>query len=476
MHLISLAITDVRSIAKMTLDFSSDKPTARRWTLLLGENGCGKSTVLRCIALVLAGGDGLADLLSDPDAWIRHGRPSCKISATIEFEPGRHLDISLEMRRGDTLSEILDRNRESLVQFDQSLKQNSESAVALGYGVSRRLPVAGRRVTGLSRLTRSPRAGAFATMFLPEFPLISLEDWAIDLHYRKGAKGLSAIRDSLNTLLPGMEFARIDRVRGKLMFRTTDGPIALSELSDGYQSMAAWFGDLLFRITQTLPHAINPLMASGLLLIDELDLHLHPLWQRRLVQFLDKTLPNFQIIATTHSPQTAQQSSEGDLYVIRRHARTNAPELIPFVGEPKTMLLHQLIMSPMFGIDSMDSLEVEKKRAAARRLELTDSRTANQEKRLRNLATELSSLPEWTVSKDELVKLGVLTDTRRKTGQASHSPKPVISPTHLRAMRRRLEAKGDSMQGIVGRAPTEQRATERPSRASTPKKRRSAKA
>lgn len=441
MHLISLAITDVRSIESMTLDFSGDTGPTRRWTLLLGDNGCGKSTVLRCIALVLAGSDGLADLLSDPDAWIRYGRKSCQIDATVEFENGHRLVTSLRIQRGDTLSKILARNADSLDSFDKSMRLNAKSAIALGYGVSRRPPAAGsRRVTGFSRMTRSSRAGAFATMFMPEFPLISLEDWAIDLHYRKGAKGLSAIRDSLNTLLPGMKFLRIDRVRGKLMFRTDDGPIALSELSDGYQSMAAWFGDLLYRITQALPHITNPLTTQGILLIDELDLHLHPVWQRRLVQFLDKTLPNFQIIATTHSPLTAQQSSTGELYVIRRHARTNTPELVPFVGEPKTMLLHQLIMSPMFGIDSMDSLEVEKKRAAARRLELADSRTPTQEKRLHDLANELKGLPRWSmISREELVKLGVLKEVREQL-TASDSAASSISATRLRAIRKRLEA------------------------------------
>ena len=81
-------------------------------------------------------------------------------------------------------------------------------------------------------------------------------------------------------------------------FQTMDGTVTLGELSDGYQNLAAWIGDLLYRITEAFAHHRQPLHARGLLLIDEIDAHLHPAWQRKLREFLTAKLPNFQIIAT----------------------------------------------------------------------------------------------------------------------------------------------------------------------------------
>jgi predicted ATP-binding protein involved in virulence len=92
--------------------------------------------------------------------------------------------------------------------------------------------------------------------------------------------------------------------------------------------------------------------------MDEIDLHLHPKWQRQLYDFISAKLPNFQVVATTHSPLTAQQAGEGELFALQRNSK-NIVELIPFIGSPKTLLVNQLLMSPMFGLTTDESAEVE---------------------------------------------------------------------------------------------------------------------
>ncbi len=72
MYLNRIEIENLRAIRKLSLDFGAGE-TTRRWTVLLGENGCGKSTVLKAIGLVLAGSDALAELLVDVDEWILNG-------------------------------------------------------------------------------------------------------------------------------------------------------------------------------------------------------------------------------------------------------------------------------------------------------------------------------------------------------------------------------------------------------------------
>ena len=123
--------------------------------------------------------------------------------------------------------------------------------------------------------------------------------------------------------------------------------------------MAAWCGDLLFRVTDTFDDYKDPLSARGVLIVDEIDLHLHPVWQRQLRNFLSDMFPNFQFILTTHSPLTAQQAGAGELFLMKRPTPNDAPLLEPVGIEPRTMLVHQLLMSPVFGIGTPDSVAVE---------------------------------------------------------------------------------------------------------------------
>ena len=101
----------------------------------------------------------------------------------------------------------------------------------------------------------------------------------MDLDYRLKA-GFASVRTRLEDLLPGVSLARIDRRNRELIFATQDGELPLDQLSEGYQNMAAWCGDLLYRITEVYRDYRSPLSARGVLLIDEIDLHLHPVWQR----------------------------------------------------------------------------------------------------------------------------------------------------------------------------------------------------
>ena len=115
MFLKSIRIDNVRAIADLELDFDGEDGGARKWTLLLGENGTGKSTILRCIALLLCGRDALPELLGrDPSSWIRSGRTGARIDGTIATAQGEEREIHLELRRDETISRTLDRNTKPL--------------------------------------------------------------------------------------------------------------------------------------------------------------------------------------------------------------------------------------------------------------------------------------------------------------------------------------------------------------------------
>lgn len=264
----------------------------------------------------------------------------------------------------------------------------------IAYGVNRRSGGKGF-VTPEGTRSSTPRAQAVATLFNLDARLIPVEKWAKDLDYRRGKEGLQVIRDAFRHLIPGVSFHGIDRENRRLMFKTPDGLVPYQLLSDGYQTIVGWIGDLLFRITETFANYKDPFKARGLLMLDEIELHLHPLWQRRLAEFLGHRLPNFQIVATTHSPMTAQQAGDGELFVIRRDPSGKQPKAVHFEGEPRRLMLHQLLQTPLFGLETLDSSYVEGLRDDLRKLRSKTGRSDRQKKKLEEIRETLSELPDW---------------------------------------------------------------------------------
>jgi predicted ATP-binding protein involved in virulence len=397
MFLTRVELTNVRCIRSLTLPLETSSGVTRKWTLLLGDNGVGKSTLMRSIGLVLAGSSALAELIGDPDSWVRFGEQECTIAADLETADGEKRHISLKISRGDTIKEVYETNKETLEMLDRAIARVARNYLVIAYGASRRLSSTKLSTqTAVSRF-RHPRANNVATLFSPDAMLNPLETWAIDLHYRRQDEGLKIIHEAMRKLLPGMTFRGIDRERRDLMFDTVDGVVPLAYLSDGYQNMAAWCGDLLFRITDTFEDYKDPLAARGVLIVDEIDLHLHPVWQRQLRNFLSDMFPNFQFILTTHSPLTAQQAGAGELFLMKRPAPGDAPLLEPVGIEPRTMLVHQLLMSPVFGIGTPDSVAVETMKNDYVRLSGIENRTDDEQSRFEQLEEALRDLPDWSV-------------------------------------------------------------------------------
>lgn len=396
MFLQRVTLENVRSIEHLDLPIATEPGEARKWTFLLGENGTGKSTLLRAIALVLAGSEALPELLANPRDWIRFGASSARIHADLVTAEGEERDAEMVIGVDDTIRDVYDRNRSLLEQLDAAFAHSMRSYFTVGYGVSRRpadddtSPV----VKGVS-FFRNARARSVATLFSASATLASLESWAIDLDYRRET-GFELAREALNTLLPGVTLLHVDKEQRELVFQTPDGPTPYRLLSEGYQNVAAWTGDLLFQITNVFEDFSDPFSARGLLLVDELDLHLHPRWQRQLVEFIGSRFPNFQVIATTHSPLTIHQAGAGELFFLRRESPTAPATLHAYEGAPRDLMLHQLLLSPVFGLATLDSKQVEELKDEYRQLRDDEARTPQGTRRMQSLARQLEDLPDWT--------------------------------------------------------------------------------
>ena len=128
-----------------------------------------------------------------------------------------------------------------------------------------------------------------------------------------GDRAVEAISHALTTFLDGFENLRVQEEPLRLLVDKAGVTLDLSQLSDGERSFLAMICDLGRRLALANPMLDKPLHGAGVVLIDELELHLHPTWQREASEKLRKTFPNVQFIATTHSPFVIQALRPGEL-------------------------------------------------------------------------------------------------------------------------------------------------------------------
>ena len=128
-----------------------------------------------------------------------------------------------------------------------------------------------------------------------------------------------------------------------------------------------------------------------------------------MIEFISQKLPNFQVIATTHSPLTAQQAGENELYAFRRNDDGDI-EVVPFIGSPKTLLVNQLLMTPVFGIETDESFEVEKAKNEYESLKSKGGNRSGQEsERFEAVQEELNQIrPQRTIGGIGLPELDLL--------------------------------------------------------------------
>lgn len=128
-----------------------------------------------------------------------------------------------------------------------------------------------------------------------------------------GDGAIRAISRSLEKFLDGFGNLRVEEAPLRLLVDKKNVTLDLTQLSDGERSFLAMVCDLGRRLALANPDADDPLLGSGVVLIDELELHLHPRWQREICEKLRNTFPNIQFIGTTHSPFVIQAVKAGEL-------------------------------------------------------------------------------------------------------------------------------------------------------------------
>ncbi|MBD2043593.1 AAA family ATPase [Microcoleus sp. FACHB-672] len=131
-------------------------------------------------------------------------------------------------------------------------------------------------------------------------------------------KQLEAVRKAIYALIPNFSNLRVRRSPLRMTVKKQGQELILNQLSDGEKCLLAMVGDLARRLALANPDLEDPLEGAGVVLIDEIELHLHPEWQRKIMPALSRTFPNCQFIVTTHSPQVLSQVKPESIYILER--------------------------------------------------------------------------------------------------------------------------------------------------------------
>lgn len=152
---------------------------------------------------------------------------------------------------------------------------------------------------------------------------------------------LEAVRQAIYAFMPDFKNLQVSRKpRLAMIIDKNDKTLNVNQLSQGEKSLMALVGDIARRLAMMNPGIENPLHGKGIILIDEIDMHLHPQWQRSIIQRLQTTFPNCQFILTTHSPLVISDTQDILVYDLDGQDITALPSL--YGQDANTVLLQYM--------------------------------------------------------------------------------------------------------------------------------------
>lgn len=365
-----IEIRNIASIRHLVLDLSSSTAATAPCFALLGENGAGKSTILKCIALALAG----------PSLRAATG---VKASTFLRTKAAQG-SVRVWMSGFSKPAEMIVVRQTGQFRFQQP----ESRAPILAYGSSRLLPTGSNRPSKARQLAMSKQA-KIANLFNPFLPLMDIERWLRAI----GPEMFDNFALVLKELLPvagDAHFYQPRRASSPVTVKV--GPAAaqpLNVLSDGYQSMLGLAADIM-QMLHRLGYQ-NMRSAQGVVLIDELGNHLHPAWRMRVVSSLRRAFPQIQFIFSTHDPLCLRGMQDGEVAVIRVDNKTG-PYALDNLPSIEGMRVDQLLMSEHFGLDTVFDPEWEELVERYRELAARSKRNRTEEAEFQELVAKLTDL------------------------------------------------------------------------------------
>lgn len=358
MYITKLKLRNVRCFKDVAIDFVTEAGRARMVTLLLGRNGAGKSTLLRAIALGLCDESEAIALKSEMVGEFirRNKRGGFEREASIEVtlissEHTRKTEytITTTVSRDASGREVLRKRTKPERDFPWS------DIFVCGYGVNR----GPRRRTPPGKYTRKE---GLLSLFSDDSPLLDSEVALQRFELRQLKNKGSTVKDDvlihLKTILGLAPSYRVDILPDKVLVHGPWGAMPFHALGDGYRGTSGWVLDFLASAmaNDQLGKGTSP---QGIVLIDEIDEHLHPSWQRSLIPTLKKRFPRVQFVGTTHSAMALVNLKRDEL-VLCALRNAVAEALHGQFRGPEARTADELLRSEWFGLGStLDSVSEE---------------------------------------------------------------------------------------------------------------------
>lgn len=342
MYLNQVTIRNIRSISRLDIEF--DRESYAGWHVLLGDNGAGKSTVIRSIALGLTGPVEAAALRQNWNDWLQSRKTSGRITLQIEQ------DSKLDKATGKG-SQLTQRYVGASVVFSRTMMGN-ESMVTMAspprskakryvwgegkgwfcasYGPFRRFSGGDSTLSKLFYST--PHLAPHLSAFGEDVALTECLGWLQTLHVKQleGSPNhegvmLENLKTFLNEggLLPHKTRLHDVSSNGVLFKDGNGNQIPVTLLSDGYRSILSMTFELIRqmarvygpdRVFESIRDGEMVVNLPGVVLVDEIDAHLHPTWQKRIGYWFLKYFPKVQFIVSTHSPLVCHAAENGSVW------------------------------------------------------------------------------------------------------------------------------------------------------------------
>lgn len=379
MHIVKIELENIRCFEKLVLDLTSAKGV-RSMALVLGDNGTGKTTLLRSIAMGLCDQTSAAGLLRELYGdWVRslgeHKSGVIRITLVDESNTGATFEIETTIEKQDRGDTIVSQRTEP-----EDFPWND--IFVCGYGSA-------RRAYGSKDYSEYAADDAMYTLFQYDSPLQNAE---LALR-RLNAAGvpMDDVVGRINDILM-LESGSVKLTQTGIQITGPWGSfVPLGGVADGYGATLAWIVDMLGWSVLYDPSGTN-WQLSGIVLLDEIEQHLHPKWQRTIMTRLGEQFPRIQFIATTHSPMcaigtTAFSDEECGLFLL--HQGDEAMEGSGPHSPPRHLRADQVLTGFLFGLytsgDDATQAEIEEYAQLAR----VAPRTPAQEQRLQQLHDSL---------------------------------------------------------------------------------------
>lgn len=375
-----------------------ENPRLAPCMLVLGENATGKSTVLEAITLALIGTDEaqqldwlLEDEQIEPSAFIHRpdvGNWEVPSKQPLRVEIGfAHCEEKVELsgHAGDDLFE----------------GTPFPSTIVLAYGPRRFF-----RKKPMRRF-RAP-AYRVRSLFDPMAVIPNPMQWLLEL--RDEGRFDAAVR-ALRSVLMLKADARVLRGENMILVDTPQGSVPMSRLSVGYKSVVAMAIDI---IREMFYYFDNLEEARAVVIIDEIETHLHPRWKMQIVSSLREAFPQIQFILTTHDPLCLRGMYQGEVFVLQRNTDDAAVESLQELPDVRGMRAEQILTSEFFGLGSTDP-ETDARLMRYQFLVRKDELSATEKDEKELLASELKrrmAVGESVEEQAEAVAMRAFTDER----------------------------------------------------------------